>query len=215
MSWLTEDPLWLMTCGLVVTAIFYGLTRFHSRKTLFRRLTIVALAFTLSGTVFEQLYVTDRERLKSTIYSLANGVEANDSQKVIRHVSETRPEMIQRISDEMAHLRFDECSIISIDAIKINPSSQEQAAIEFQLFVNIDAREKYMCRAKGTRQVRFHFEKEPDLGWRLVGCVNLPLQGITSAVSQLTPTEGALPRKQLPRGFEFNPPSHHKLEINF
>ena len=215
MSWLTENPLWLITCGLVVTSFFYALARFRSKQNLYRRLTVAALTITLIGVVFEQLYVTDREQLESAMYSLANGVRSNNAQHVIRHVSETRPDVIQRISDEMSHLRFDECSIISIDAIKINPRSRTQAAIEFQLFVNIDAREKYMCRAKGTRRVRFHFEKEPDLGWRLVGCVNLPLHGISSAVSRLAPTPGALPRNQLPRGFEFNPPSHHKLEINF
>lgn len=214
MSWLTENPQWIVLAGLVISAVFYLMARFGSRKILFKRLTTAALAITLTVVVFEQLYVTDREQLERTIYSMVDGARSNDSKKVILHISDSRPDVIHRVSNEMSHLKFDECKVVNIENIRIEKARYKQATIDFTLFVNIDAREKYMCRTKGTRRVRFHFEKEKDARWRLVNGNNLPLQGISAPVTQFIPMSGSRADDNTPSSFQFNPPSF-QLEIGF
>ncbi|MEE2826923.1 MAG: hypothetical protein VYE64_09875 [Planctomycetota bacterium] len=214
MNWLTETPEWLILSGMLLAAMFYLLARLGSRKILFKKITTAILSLTLVVFLFELAYVTDREKLTHAVYEMAHGARWNQPQKVIRHISPTRPEVIEKVSDEMTHLKFDECRVVTIDDITFNRVNQKQATLDFTLFANIDAREKYMCRAKGTRRVRFHFEKEEDQQWRLVNGTNLPLQGISAPVTRFGPVPGKPRGDNLPAGIEFNPPSFD-LNIGF
>ena len=214
MNWLTETPEWIILSALLLAVIFYLLAFFGSRKILFKKLTIATLSVTLLVFLFELAYVTDRERLQHAVYEMAYGARWNRPEKVIRHISPTRPTVIERVSDDMTHLKFDECRVVSIDDITINPFQRIQATVDFTLFANIDAREKYMCRAKGTRRVRFHFEKEADQQWRVVNGTNLPLQGISAPVTRFSPVPGTGQGNKVPQGIEFNPPSF-ELNIGF
>ncbi len=214
MTWLTEDPLWIILAGLATATIFLVMLQFGSRKILFKKITTVALIITVTVFVFEKIYLTDREQLTNAVLSMASGARANNTKKVVRHISQSRPDVIQRISDEMSHLKFDECKIVKVNNIQINQGTERRASIDFTLFVNIDAREKYMCRAKGTREVRFQFAKEQNWRWRLVGGKNLPLQGISPAVTRLRPATRPGSTEDQPHGFQANPPAF-SLDINF
>ncbi|MCH2182740.1 MAG: hypothetical protein MK108_12110 [Mariniblastus sp.] len=214
MNWLTETPEWIILSGLLLAGSFYLLARFGLKKILFKKMTIATLSVTLIVFLFELAYVTDHERLRHAVSEMAYGARWNRPEKVIRHISPTRPTVIKRVSDDMTHLKFDECQVVSFDDITINPFKQTQATVDFTLFANIDAREKYMCRAKGTRRVRFHFEKEEDNHWRVVNGTNLPLQGIRAPVTQFRPMPGTREGNKLPEGIEFNPPSF-ELNIGF
>ncbi len=85
MSWLVEDPLWIVVVGLVATAILVvGWLKTGRAPILYAAIGAVALTALLLAV--ERLVVTDREAVQRALLQMKVDAESNDADRLLAHV---------------------------------------------------------------------------------------------------------------------------------
>jgi hypothetical protein len=85
MTWLVEEPLWIVVGGLVVSAILvFGWLQSGRTPILYAAIAAVALTGLLL--TIERLVVTDREAVQRALLAMKVDAESDDVERLLRHV---------------------------------------------------------------------------------------------------------------------------------
>ena len=83
-----EDPTPIIFTGIVIMAVL-GAFFLRTRQGKLLVAMGVVLGLTLLGVLVEHLVVTEREQVEATLYGAAAALEANDLDRLFKHVSES------------------------------------------------------------------------------------------------------------------------------
>lgn len=144
-----ENPLWLGICGAFVTIVALVLwmqTRARSAAVT----AFVACLLTILLVLVSQRVETDREKLIRTIHEVADAVESNDLERVLRHVAPNAQQGLTRARQELPQYTFREARMTRLKSLLVNRSSTPPTAVaEFSVIVDVGA------GGSGTRIPRF------------------------------------------------------------
>jgi hypothetical protein len=166
--WLLEQPLYIVVIGIVVGILVGGAWYASGRKEFLYALGAVVV-FTVAALVVERLVVTDAESIRSTLNEIARDVQSNDHQRLVAHISNANPSLVQRAEAEMPNYKFTECRVTKIHDTDVDASSEPRSAkVQFNVLVSGTFRQGGM-EASGThgRWVELHMVKEQDGRWRV------------------------------------------------
>jgi hypothetical protein len=86
MTFLFENPWWIIFAGVIIEAVL-GIVMFRSGRGALLWVMLGVLALTLLGVLIERLVVTDRERVEMTLDGITAALEANDLNRVLSYVA--------------------------------------------------------------------------------------------------------------------------------
>jgi hypothetical protein len=161
---LYENSLQIVGYGLFLAVPIYVLAFHFQDKRLWIGCGIVTGLIALA-LIVEWSVQTPKEEVEQTVRTLANLVENNNVQSLLRMISKTKPEIVSRARHEMPRYDFDLCKLLVFHQIKIDENNPKRATAEFRVFVNVETR-GYSGNA--LRDVFLNFEKESDGRWRVV-----------------------------------------------
>jgi len=170
MTWITENPFWLCTTGILLGVFFFVLF-VHTQNRRFLLLTIAAGIFTIGSFTVEQLIVTDREAINSLIYKLARNVKENDVQAILDSLAPENTEVRGQVNQLMPACEFRICRVTQRPTVMYIRKSD--AEIQFPVFAQVH-QSPY---GAGTSKVdvKLQLEKREgrwlikDYGYRLPG----------------------------------------------
>lgn len=144
-----ENPLWLGICGAFVTIVAVVLwVQTGTRSAAVS--AVVACLLTILLVLVSLRVETDREKLIRTINAVAEAVESNDLERVLRHVSPNATQGLRRARQELPQYTFREARMTRLKSILVNRNSTPPTAIaEFSVIVDVGA------GGSGTRIPRF------------------------------------------------------------
>ena len=168
---LMEQPLTIIFGGLlIVAALAGGLIQTGKKGFLYG--TIVAVVLAVSLLVLERTTITPREAVKATLHVIANDLERNDVEAVVRHISKGRVEL-----QEEARERLEQVEVVEVKIkknLKVDVVSQrgmEIAEAKFNCTLRLKPRESrlqgFLDQKRPIPQffkVRF---KQEDGSWRV------------------------------------------------
>ncbi len=169
MTWLQEDPLYIVLTGTLLIGGFGGFGWVTGKGWLWglAGLSLLAMVVLL---LIERRTVTDREQLHRTLEEMVVCVRNNDVAGLAGFISPSRQDTLEQLNAEMPQYKFHGCSISRRDEPKFDQNaSPPRAVMDFAAFVNVDARQsQYDYNGTVTRGVTLTFEKEADGKWRVI-----------------------------------------------
>lgn len=115
--------------------------------------------------VVEWWVVTPTEEVKSKISQIAQVVENNDVEGLLKHISQKKKQVVARAGNEMPSYDFSVCNVMQFHGVKIDPNNPRRATADFMVRFNLSMRG---YAGGGLRDVVLVFEKEDDDQWRIV-----------------------------------------------
>lgn len=129
MSWLFEDPTYVLICG-GVAVVGLLIAVFNTGRPIFLILAGVALALTAGGVLIERAVVTDYERVEQTLYDGAEAVASNDYDRVKAFLAPNAAVNTRQLNEIMRRIKFEKISIVRYE-ITLHPRSNPTAANVF------------------------------------------------------------------------------------
>lgn len=137
MSRFAESPVPYLLLGLVAESILL-IVYLQTRRTAFLAAIVVVASLTAAGILVEQMVVTDREAVEQTVYNLAEAIEADDVQGVLRHVSPQAGQARADAQREMGRYEVELARIISPLEIEFfDNTSPPTARVSFRAVVRV------------------------------------------------------------------------------
>ena len=165
-SWFAEDATLPFISGIVLAVIFF-LLFINSRNKIMLYLAIgIAL---LAGGIFacEQLVVTDREEVAVIVSDLADQVQNNNVQGVVKRLSPKYQETIRRAEAEMPNYNFSMCRLSGVPQFKDDETNPNKKIVSF--VVNFRASSKRIKeKIPGQRKVTLTFERDAAGEWKVI-----------------------------------------------
>ena len=156
---LLEQPITLGVCG----GIFVLAAGFFWLQTGFRWLlltTIGLVALTVILVLVSINVITDRERLNSLLYEVAEAVEANDHARVISYMHPDASAGVMRAKSELPQYDFSEARVTRVKEIKIlDKAVPPEAIAEFNVVVEVGVQGQ---RFRVPRFVIVYFRMKDD-----------------------------------------------------
>ena len=107
---LMEQPLLIVFGGAtLITILIGGFIQTGKRPILYGAAAVLLLTIGLIG--LERTTITPREAVRATLFVIANDLERNDVDAVIRHVSPGRPELIEQAEKYMGLVKISDVDI--------------------------------------------------------------------------------------------------------
>jgi len=168
MTWLYEQPMVIVVIG-VLLLLGLGIAWSNTGR---KELAIAAgfvLLLVIAGLVVERLVVTDGESLRQTLQEIAHDVAANDHRALLRHLSDTAPELKQRADKELPNYRFTSCRVSKVHNITVDATAKPKTAIvEFNVVFSGNFRyEGFQGDYNGARWIKLDFVQDKDGRWKV------------------------------------------------
>ncbi|MGI8978585.1 MAG: hypothetical protein ACR2FY_05135 [Pirellulaceae bacterium] len=170
MNWLFDRPAYVAILGVMLCvpiAIAWVMT---GRKEVLHALA-AAFAIFVGLLIMEQVVVTDREAIETTVQQIAHDVQANDHQAVQRHIYSGSPQLKQKVQGELPNYRFTECRVTSQPEIAVNTKDEPRSAkVSFLAAAAGDFKYQGMSASASKeapirRRIILHMRKEADGRW--------------------------------------------------
>lgn len=173
---LTESPMFLVCIAFVVTAclVFFF---FQSHEKRLIPFICVGAVLTVLPVVTAMLIETKNERIKRSVYQMANCVRQNDVAGLLRFVDPKAPEVSGQISREMPTLEFSACNVSGFQSVEFDPEDPDQVTIKFNVIVNVNTADspRYMDHnGPALRGVELRFRKQANGSWLVNGYKHYP-----------------------------------------
>lgn len=170
MSWLFDQPLYIVLCGIAVLVPLAVLWISSGRKELLYILG-VGLVILAALLVVERLVVSDREAIDQAIHRLARAVEKNDVPGATGFFHSSAAALKRKAQAEMPNYRFTRCQITQVHKIEVASSVQPPTAVvEFNVVVGgsfkLAGAGEYSTDNAG-RWIQLQMRKEPTGEWRV------------------------------------------------
>jgi hypothetical protein len=169
MSYLLEQPLAVVIVG-VIAALGAGIawTSTGRKEWLVGLGAVVVL--TIGGLILEQVVVTDREAIESTLTEIARDVESNNIRALVRHIATGATVIQQAAEAEMPKYRFEECRVTKVHNIDIDATQEPRSAlVEFNVIATGSFSDGgfELTGQQVYRWVQLHMVREKDGRWRV------------------------------------------------
>jgi hypothetical protein len=170
MLWLMESP-W--TIGLT-GAFFAGLCIFawfqNGRKELAIAIFAV-IAATIAFLALERWWVTETEKIKSTVRQIARDVESNDFNRMVAHFHPSATEIQEAARSEVGNYHFRSISVKENFEVKLNLDHRPQKAeVGFNAVAVVTVRSLSEQEMTVARYVEFLMYKDSADGkWKVAG----------------------------------------------
>ena len=130
---------WIILIGVVLSvALLFAAYRLQSRLALGG--VVVVVIATIVGVILDEMIVTEKEKIRSAIYALAEVVGRNDVEGAVGMVSPTATQCIDDIRSEMPQYAFQYCLVRRIEPFEIQEvGGQQEATVEFRVLVDVRA----------------------------------------------------------------------------
>ncbi len=141
MNWIMESPVQVAVTGLIFTAILAGgWVQTGYRQLLYAAILVALLAVGLL--IIERMIVTDREAVDAKLYQMANDVQTNDVEAIVRHIDADHVDLIQRARQQLPLYTFSTVHIKRVHDIRVDTDhNPPQAVAEFNVVVSGELRE--------------------------------------------------------------------------
>ena len=169
MNLLLEQPLAVVIGGVILGLVAGIAWSSSGRKEWLIGLGLVVV-LTIVGLIVEQLVVTDREAIETTLAQIARDVESNNLRAVLSHVSSNNPDLQHKAEAEMPDYRFDECRVTKVHDIDVDASQEPRSAVvEFNVIASGSFSEGgvELTGQQVLRWVQLHMVREKDGQWRV------------------------------------------------
>jgi hypothetical protein len=165
MNWLFDQPISLIVIGLAI-AFLLGVAWVQTGKNVF--LYAMAVAVLLFGVllVVERSVVTDREAVEARVYQLAELVEQNKVDEIVKSFVVSRPEWAAKARQELPRYQFTEARVTQIHRVEVNSHHQPPEVI-VELNVSVSGTFEQFATGTYLRWLRVKFWKEDDGQWRV------------------------------------------------
>jgi hypothetical protein len=130
---------WIILIGVVLSvALLFTAYRLQSRAALGG--VVAVIVATLIGVILDEMIVTEKEKVRAAIYSLADAVGRNDVEGAVAWVSPTATMCIDDIRSEMPQYEFQYCLVRRIEPFEVvERGGQMEATVEFRVLVDVRA----------------------------------------------------------------------------
>ncbi len=170
MTWIFDQPAWIIVMGVVVAAIL-GMLWANTGRNYWLILLGSVIALTVGLLVAERLVETDQEALRRTVHEIADDVEKNDRTLLNKYIHSQATALQQKANSELPNYNFSECTVTKIYVVKVEGDQPpRKSSVEFMVRAAGDF--KLGADAFGGqniyRFVTLFFEQEADGKWRVV-----------------------------------------------
>jgi hypothetical protein len=128
MTWLLDNPTTVLVLGGITALVFGAIWLQTGRKIelyVMLMITTAVAGLLIAG----NLWKSDRQQVKTTIYQIARDVERNDVDAVLAHLHPSMTAVRQRAASEMPSYKFDEVQIKQNLEIEIFPAESPPRAV--------------------------------------------------------------------------------------
>jgi hypothetical protein len=139
MTVLLEDPTPIIVFGILAEAILAVILVRTRRGVLLWAMGGV-LAVVLVGVIVERLVVTERKRVKATLYGIAKAVERNDQKAVATYLARSASDILRRVVGYMGRLEFTDVSLRRMEITINELTSPPTAEARFHATVHFNDR---------------------------------------------------------------------------
>jgi hypothetical protein len=184
---LAERPILISIMLLAVSgAMFFGWLQTGKRQVIWAALLPIALvpaAHWLAAS-----WETDREKIQTLLYELAEAVESNDVQRAVQVIEDA--ELKARASSELQRYRFDMAAINKIREIKlVEGSFPQEADVELSVKVDVSDRRGSFQNVRVLRLLVLRMQRRGDQ-WVIIDYRHFPITGQPDAASHFSNTTG-------------------------
>ena len=153
--------IWIILIGVVLSvSLLVVAYRLQSRAALGGVVAVVIA--TVVGVILDEMIVTEKEKVRSAIYALAERVGANDVEGAVSMVSPSATQCIDDIRSEMPQYEFQYCLVRRIEPFEIqDKGGQLEATVEFRVLVDVRA-QQIGYGGRVLRVVELNLRKEGD-----------------------------------------------------
>jgi ketosteroid isomerase-like protein len=166
MSWLFDQPISIAAAGTaVVFLLVVAWVQTGRNAFLFSSGGAAVLCVLLL--ILERNVITPREEVEATVYELAQLVERNDVDAIVKNFVRSKPEWATKAKQELPRYTFTEARVTQIHHIAMNLQHQPPEAV---VEMNVSVSGSFEQFASGTylRWLKVTFWKEDDGRWRVV-----------------------------------------------
>jgi hypothetical protein len=123
------------------------------------------LAATVGLVLLSIQVVTDREQIEITLHEVAELVEQNDRDGVMRYVHPDAESRLTRFETELPRYRFEEARVTKVKKVTVDTQADPKTAIaEFNVYVEVEAQGQVF---RVPRFVRTYFRQQGSQ-WRVL-----------------------------------------------
>ncbi len=166
-DWIAENAFLPFITGLLFTGILGAFAfMLQSRSLAIVASIICVLSF---GLIFAERYIiTDKEKVVSRLYAVANAVEFNRHEEVLTYMK-ANSLAYKSAKVEMPRYDFRRCSITGIKSVQVNENTiPKTATMTFVVFVDVNA-PSFGHDGFGRREVTVSLEQQDDESWQIIG----------------------------------------------
>ncbi len=169
MTWIFDQPAWIVIVGMVLAAIF-GMLWANTGKNywLVALGGVVVLAIVLM--IVERSVETDPEKLRRIVQEIAADVEKNDKTLLYKYIHSQATALQQKANSELPSYEFADCTVTKIYEVKVDDDkSPPEGKVEFM--VRVEGNFQLGADAIGGQHFRYvtlFFKQEPDGTWKMV-----------------------------------------------
>ena len=166
MTWLLDNPMTVLGLGGITALVFGAIWLQTGRKT--ELYMMVAIITVVAGIlVAGNIWKSDRQQVKATLYQIARDVEANDVAAVLKHLHSSVADVRLRANNEMPMYKFEEVKIKQNLKIEVFPDeSPPRALTSFNVVVVASDRSGLINSRHVPRFVHVTFLKEGG-SWKI------------------------------------------------
>lgn len=167
-TFITESPLHPILIGLLV-GFGCGAAWLIRKRPLFLGLAAITVVVTAGMVVLEAVLVTDREQIHSELDQMAEAVRANDTERLLEHLSPHPPGLRQSAKSQMDRWEISFCRILSRRDPEIQwAHTPPQAQLRFVALASGHSRGGDGIGGTDRLGINLVLEKESDGRWRVV-----------------------------------------------
>lgn len=166
MTWLLDNPLYILILG-GGTALVFGAIWLQTGRKIELYIMSAIIAGVVAALVVGNIWKSDRQQVKSTLYQIAREVEQNDVDGVLAYFHHSITDIRSRAQNEMPMYKFEEVKIKQNLEIEVFPDeSPPRAVTSFNVVVVASDRSGLINGRRVPRFVHVTFLKEGEQ-WKI------------------------------------------------
>lgn len=135
MNWLFDSPFTILL-GAIAIGFFLGVAWVQTGKNAFLYSIGGVVLAAVGLLILERAVETDGEKVRKLLYQIAGEIEANDADRVMRHIVSSRPELAAEAKSRMRNYTFTRVEITRIHAITEHPDKEPPSVVaQFNVLV--------------------------------------------------------------------------------
>ncbi|MEX1042462.1 MAG: hypothetical protein WDZ51_17655 [Pirellulaceae bacterium] len=167
MTWLFDQPLPILIVGVLGGAILAG-TLAQTGNRLFLKLLLAWITLFGLLLVVEYGVITDREQVQATVYEIAAALEANDTARVQRSISDDAADLQREVEQKLNYVHVEAVKIKRNMEVNFVEQVTPRVAVAKMNVVFIgNLKSGITSEGRFPTYLILTFQQEADQAWRL------------------------------------------------